>query len=347
MRHSAVLLLFLLLLSSWNYVDAKRGKRIDLYQQRGGDIVQIRPDGGRQVMYNSLPRGSVFRWTKYRSQDGYYVIPYVISGQFDREERMIILNAMRRIEMNSCIRFQKRRSESDYVDIQNQYYQGCYTSVGRLPGRNVVMLEANSQATCVEHDIVIHELFHTIGLWHEHMRYDRDNYIKVHFENIEQMYFSQFAKVPKGESDTFGVKYDYRSVMHYAKDAFAKRKGLISMETFDPSFQDVIGRVNDASPSDYRKICILYECKVCRGDKAGGSLPNVPAKPVPKSAPLPKVPPQKSVDECPDKFPAFCETMIGQRSRDFVCGMFSGMMKSWCCASCSSAPSFEPIFVAA
>ncbi|TKR92312.1 hypothetical protein L596_006993 [Steinernema carpocapsae] len=335
-------------------VQSKRGKRIDLYQQRGGDILQIRPNG-RQVMYNSLPRGSAFRWTKYRSADGYYVIPYITTGLFDLEEKMIIQNAMKKIEENSCIRFRKRRFEPDYVDIQNQYYQGCFTSVGRLPGQNVLMLEANKQATCVEHDIVIHEMFHTIGLWHEHMRYDRDDFIKVHSENIDPMYHSQFAKVPKGESDTFGVKYDYRSVMHYAKNAFARSTQLVSMETLDKRFQNVIGKVKDASPSDYRKICTLYECKVCRGDIFSGKAlddGSQGSEQTPKAAPLPKIPkepempliPKVERKTCEDKFSVFCQATIGERSRGFMCEMFNGSMKTWCCESCGAEASFSDGF---
>lgn len=38
----------------------------------------------------------------------------------------------------------------------------CYTTVGRMPGQNIVMLESNNLATCIEHDIVIHELMHTV-----------------------------------------------------------------------------------------------------------------------------------------------------------------------------------------
>lgn len=56
--------------------------------------------------------------------------------------------------------------------------------VGRVPGQNVVMLEDSRGGTCITHSIVLHELFHKIGLWHEQMRFDRDDHITVKFDNI-------------------------------------------------------------------------------------------------------------------------------------------------------------------
>lgn len=39
------------------------------------------------------------------------------------------------------------------------------------------------------------------------------------------------------------------------------------METKNPDYQDVIGRVLDASPSDYIKVCSIYKCGVsCLAD---------------------------------------------------------------------------------
>jgi hypothetical protein len=46
------------------------------------------------------------------------------------------------------------------------------------------MLEATEDETCITNGTVIHELMHKIGLWHEQMRQDRDEYINVHLENI-------------------------------------------------------------------------------------------------------------------------------------------------------------------
>ena len=57
-------------------------------------------------------------------------------------------------------------------------------------------------------------------------RVDRDEHIKVRFENIQTGLESQFRKgefVNDGERQT---PYDYLSVMHYGKSAFAKVRRL-------------------------------------------------------------------------------------------------------------------------
>ncbi|ETN68440.1 astacin [Necator americanus] len=121
---------------------------------------------------------------------------------------------MKKIDENTCIRFKPRKSsEEDYVDIQNNLAEGC-----------------------MQLDSVIHELLHVLGLWHEHMRADRDEHIKVHQKNIQLGFKNQFAKMMAPDAATYGVPYDYLSIMHYPKDANAV-PGTITIETLDPKYQ--------------------------------------------------------------------------------------------------------------
>ena len=60
--------------------------------------------------------------------------------------------------------------------------------------------------------IPVHEIGHVLGMWHEQQRWDRDEYIRVLYENLGY-YSGQFAKFP---TVSYGVPYDYGSVLHYS-----------------------------------------------------------------------------------------------------------------------------------
>ena len=67
------------------------------------------------------------------------------------------------------------------------------------------------------------------GFWHEHERYDRDNYVKINFENIPEESKYNFQKREEKYCETFEkdviskIPYDYCSLMHYPEfDVFAK-----------------------------------------------------------------------------------------------------------------------------
>lgn len=108
---------------------------------------------------------------------------------------------------------------------------GQATVGGVLPYRS---LEIDKESLIPENSdrVFRHELGHVLGLHHEHQRYDRDDYVTIHWDNIQQEGRSQFAKnfklfyiqvgsvnVPIGNR-TDGT-YDYLSIMHYFPDAFA------------------------------------------------------------------------------------------------------------------------------
>jgi len=49
-------------------------------------------------------------------------------------------------------------------------------------------------------------------MWHEQMRSDRDDWIRINWENVYSPFTSQYQQV-----DTLNLaQYDYGSVMHYS-----------------------------------------------------------------------------------------------------------------------------------
>lgn len=52
--------------------------------------------------------------------------------------------------------------------------------------------------------------------------YNRDEYVTIHYENIEFDTERNFRKLTNGDVMDFDVPYDYLSVMHYDAYAFSK-----------------------------------------------------------------------------------------------------------------------------
>uniref|UniRef100_A0A0K0F854 Metalloendopeptidase n=1 Tax=Strongyloides venezuelensis TaxID=75913 RepID=A0A0K0F854_STRVS len=341
-------------------------KIIDIFNQKYGDIYELRTvfndPSKNNIQRNALKPGSDKKWNILNQEKDHFVIPYTIKGKFNLTERKIVRKAMDAIEKNTCIVFKPRKGEKDYVQFDNQFNEGCYSLVGREGGPQTIMLESNMYQTCLAFEIVVHELLHTVGLWHEQMRFDRDNFIKVHYENIDKWMYPQFAKINTDEATSYGIPYDYRSVMHYGKNAFAKAPGLITMETIDKKYQNVIGTVKDVAKADYNKVCLIYNCAKCMKDIQWKD--KLIVKDTQNEEPKSTEPTTVNVEildkttssskenlitsteketttidyGCSDLFPNVCKGLLGDSdSPKTICKMFGPIMDSWCCKSCKIA----------
>uniref|UniRef100_A0A1B0B543 Metalloendopeptidase n=1 Tax=Glossina palpalis gambiensis TaxID=67801 RepID=A0A1B0B543_9MUSC len=153
----------------------------------------------------------------------------------------------------TCIRFRPyEKGDKNWIVLKGNY-SGCWSSVGRRLGGQVLNLNAPK---CVTHGVIVHELLHALGFYHQQSATERDEYIKVNWENIIPGHEHNFNKYARTHVSNFGVEYDYQSVMHYSSKAFTKN-GENTIEPLDPNAS--FGQRKGLSQKDIAKLNEMYE----------------------------------------------------------------------------------------
>jgi len=161
--------------------------------------------------------------------------------------RATILEAIAEWESNTDLKFTEiQQGQGDYIDFVRG--EGYASSIGRQGGRQTLYIDADP-----EKGKIMHEIGHAVGLWHEHSRKDRDNFITVFRENIEENHTLDFD-IQCCDVNTQNTQYDYGSLMHYPKDAFAK-----TGNTIEPKQRVEIGQRERLSETDKAGIKNLYK----------------------------------------------------------------------------------------
>ncbi|GIY01288.1 tolloid-like protein 1 [Caerostris extrusa] len=103
---------------------------------------------------------------------------------------------MRHWENYTCVQFVEKEEHPNYI-VFTERPCGCCSFVGkRGNGPQAISIGKN----CDKFGIVVHELGHVVGFWHEHTRPDRDKHVQIINKNIMTGEFDTFLLPPFSSS---------------------------------------------------------------------------------------------------------------------------------------------------
>lgn len=181
------------------------------------------------------------------------IIPFQISVDLSKTKKIEISEAIAAWEKNTRLKFIELTEENldafpDYIYFMPTTGKTSSSFVGKQGGLQEIKLTSTCKVMSIAH-----EIGHALGLWHEQSRADRDQYIKIIWDNIAEQHIFNFQQHLTDGFD-FG-EYDYQSVMHYTAYAFSKN----GQKTIIPIVDGVeIGQRSHLSDKDIDTINFMY-----------------------------------------------------------------------------------------
>ncbi|XP_030577811.1 meprin A subunit alpha [Archocentrus centrarchus] len=183
-----------------------------------------------------------------------FPIPFILTDSLDLNAKGVILQAFEEYRLRSCVDFKPYEGETTYISFTK--LSGCWSYVGDdKKGQNVSI-----GAGCDTKAIVEHELLHALGFYHEQSRSDRDDYVIISWDQIEEGKEHNFNKYEDDFITDLNTPYDYESIMHYRPFSFNKNDSVPTITTTIPYFSEVIGQRLDFSEVDITRLNRMYDC---------------------------------------------------------------------------------------
>lgn len=187
--------------------------------------------------------------SKWRKVGGVYQIPYVTTSTAAN-----LLSALSTFNTTfaGVIQFVPRAAEVDYVDITvnlSDFSGQGFSALGRSGGRQELYCAGNCTV-----GTFLHEMGHAVGLYHTHVRADRDSFVTLHLNNVIKTLKANYD-IPVDNVAQSG-SYDFASIMHYGAYTFT-RNGEPTMESIPPGMR--LSTSSGYSAGDVDGIKRLYD----------------------------------------------------------------------------------------
>ena len=154
-------------------------------------------------------------------------IPYYIQPSFEDPQRVLTAISMFLGTAVNLVPYQE--GDEDVIVFENGP-KDCRSYLGKVGGKQPIWLAGN----CGPREIA-HEIMHALGFIHEQNRSDRDKYVLVNHDNIEQGAEINFELFPVSLMTVSGTQpFDFESIMMYPPTIFSKSSNMPTLQSKVP-----------------------------------------------------------------------------------------------------------------
>ena len=206
------------LLLTYNTAVALYGQEYAQTLQNQGLLVY--PDDPQYAYIDSVSASRIRLWS-----DQGRVIPYTISNS---GLATVVQDALDKISQNTRLIFQPRSNQRNYMNFVFSGNCGGVSFIGMIGGGQRVTIPTVSScfnSLSIASGVTQHEILHALGFAHQQSYPNRDQFVRILTQNIQDTALFNFEKRESNIIDTFNLPYDYKSIMHYESRTFSKNGG--------------------------------------------------------------------------------------------------------------------------